>query len=306
MPAHQIRWSINVSVVGGPARDISQTLAVQAIDDIAVQIDAAGGAGATKTVEVQPGGEGRVQFLLVTADSYAEPALTYKVDGGDAYTLDARCRWLAQARSAPGDTQKNLEFTNTADTAPGCDPDTRHQLADEETNHASDLSVRALCRGNPSGVHDRRRQHLEPARGLFKRGPVNDPVYHQPGTSIGFGGLIPQTASYAIICRTKARSRRRASRQAATPRRSTCRRRQQRRGSMRIRRVKDLRITVTAGATANTFNLSVGELVEGRDAARKILQPEHGPATRGMRSPVSRDRVDRLGAAQRRAGEHRA
>ena len=72
--AEKINWTLNVQVVGGPKIAASETIMVHAYDKIQVTIDAE----ANKAVEVQPGGEDRVQFLLINSDQYGD-ALTYKV-----------------------------------------------------------------------------------------------------------------------------------------------------------------------------------------------------------------------------------
>ena len=72
----KINWTLNVQVAGGPKLFASSTLTLDAYDKIQVGIEA----GATdKKVEVQPGGAGHVQFLLITSDPYGE-GLTYKVN----------------------------------------------------------------------------------------------------------------------------------------------------------------------------------------------------------------------------------
>lgn len=64
------------TVAGGPSLGRSFTLEVDAYDLVAVSI----AVGATdEAVELQPGGAGQVQFLLVLADSY-DPALSYRVN----------------------------------------------------------------------------------------------------------------------------------------------------------------------------------------------------------------------------------
>jgi hypothetical protein len=87
--SEKINWTLNVQVVGGPKISASQTLIVDAYDKIDVVIP--GGDSTTPgtaTVEVQPGGSGQVQFLLITSSLY-DANLTYSVDGGSAIQLDA-------------------------------------------------------------------------------------------------------------------------------------------------------------------------------------------------------------------------
>lgn len=54
----------------------SDTKEIEAYDKIEVSIEAE---TADKEVEIQPGGAGRIQFLLIKSDTYSED-LTYKVN----------------------------------------------------------------------------------------------------------------------------------------------------------------------------------------------------------------------------------
>jgi len=74
--AIDITTNFVATVVGGPTLGRSFKLQVDAYD--LVDISIANGA-ADEPVELQPGGAGQVQFLLVLASSYA-PALSYKVN----------------------------------------------------------------------------------------------------------------------------------------------------------------------------------------------------------------------------------
>ncbi len=74
-----INWSLNVQVIGGPKIMASDTKEIEAYDKIEVTIEAE---TADKEVEIQPGGAGRVQFLLIKSDTYSSDIekLTYKVN----------------------------------------------------------------------------------------------------------------------------------------------------------------------------------------------------------------------------------
>jgi len=74
--AIDITTNFVTTVTGGPSLGRSFKLEVDAYDLVDVSI--ADGA-ADEAVELQPGGAGQVQFLLVLADSY-DPALSYKVN----------------------------------------------------------------------------------------------------------------------------------------------------------------------------------------------------------------------------------
>lgn len=84
----KINWSFNVTVAGGPKFSAARSIQVDAYDkvDALVPKKAEGNAG-TATVGVQPGGAGKVQFLLITSSVY-DDKLTYKVDGGSEIKLD--------------------------------------------------------------------------------------------------------------------------------------------------------------------------------------------------------------------------
>ena len=76
----KISWTLNVQVVEGPRMSVSKTVAVQAYDRIEVVIlDEASG----QEVQVQPGGEGQVKFLLVGSDRYGAD-LSYSVNEAEA------------------------------------------------------------------------------------------------------------------------------------------------------------------------------------------------------------------------------
>lgn len=72
----KINWMLNVQVIGGPKLSDSQTVEVDAYDKIEVTIEAG---AADKEVQVQPGGSGQVQFLLIRSSQYKD-TLTYKVN----------------------------------------------------------------------------------------------------------------------------------------------------------------------------------------------------------------------------------
>lgn len=84
----KISWTVNVQVAGGPKAIAQSTTEVEAYDQIDVAIPAA---GVETQVALTPGGAGLVNFLLLTADKYAN--LTYSVNDtaantGASYTFD--------------------------------------------------------------------------------------------------------------------------------------------------------------------------------------------------------------------------
>ena len=60
--ATRLNWTINVQIADGPRVSASQMLMVDAYDKVDVVID---DGAADEDVEVQPGGAGQVQFLLI-------------------------------------------------------------------------------------------------------------------------------------------------------------------------------------------------------------------------------------------------
>ncbi|MCK5432363.1 MAG: hypothetical protein KAJ03_06435 [Gammaproteobacteria bacterium] len=82
----QINWNLNAQVVGGPKILASDKIEIEAYDKIEVTIEAG---ASDKEVQIQPGGAGQVQFLLIKSEHYGD-ALTYKVnDTTDVIKLDA-------------------------------------------------------------------------------------------------------------------------------------------------------------------------------------------------------------------------
>jgi hypothetical protein len=104
-----INWTFNVQVVGGPQIAVTRPVPVDAYDKIGVKVQD----GETETVEIQPGDEGRVQFLLINSDWLGD-ALTYKVNAqGDAIKLDAPQVLVGDgAVGLLGEPPNSLEVTN--------------------------------------------------------------------------------------------------------------------------------------------------------------------------------------------------
>jgi hypothetical protein len=111
-----LTWSLDVAVVNGPHFSEAQALTFDAYDKIDVVVPAATNAttAGTATVEVQPGGAGQVQYLLLMSSMYDDKAkLTFKVDGGSAITLDAPLMLgSAGVVALLGPTQKQFAFSN--------------------------------------------------------------------------------------------------------------------------------------------------------------------------------------------------
>jgi hypothetical protein len=81
---------LRVEVSGASTSSATQTIEAEAYDKIDVTVPN----GDSAAVQVQPGGTGQVQLLLVTATVYPEDGagaaqLVYAVDGGSSIDLDA-------------------------------------------------------------------------------------------------------------------------------------------------------------------------------------------------------------------------
>lgn len=120
--SEKINWTLNVQVVGGPKMSASQTVTVDAYDKIQVTVGV--GAQESKTVEVQPGPAGRVQFLLISSDQYGDNGdkLTYKVNDAvnPPIKLDAPQLLIGDGAvgllgAAPGAGPATLHFANGLD-----------------------------------------------------------------------------------------------------------------------------------------------------------------------------------------------
>jgi hypothetical protein len=107
--AEKIVWSLSAQVSGGPAIAASNILNVDAYDKIGVTLEP----GVTKTAEVQPGGEDRVRFLLISADQFGED-LTFKVaDAAATIKLEAPLVLIGDGAVDLLDTPpQSISFTN--------------------------------------------------------------------------------------------------------------------------------------------------------------------------------------------------
>lgn len=109
--AFDITTNFTANVAGGPSIARGFKLTVDAVD--LVDVSVADGA-ADEEIELQPGGAGQVQFLLLVADSY-DPALTYKVNKAANPSHDLDRELLLVGDGALGllvDPPKSLLFSN--------------------------------------------------------------------------------------------------------------------------------------------------------------------------------------------------
>lgn len=114
--AGKIKWKLDVVVESGPSISSGETLNVEAYDYVKVEVP--GGdtmTPGTATVEVQPSGTGKVQFLSIKSDVYNEK-LTYEVDAsGTDIKLDSAQVFIGGGSiGLLGATTKQFVFTNKA------------------------------------------------------------------------------------------------------------------------------------------------------------------------------------------------
>jgi hypothetical protein len=111
--AETINWTLEVQIGGGPKKGASQMLNVEACDKLEFTVP--GGDNANPgafTAAVQPGGAGKVKFLLITSSLY-DAKLTYKVDGGADIALDSSQVFLGGGNiKLLAATQKQFVFSN--------------------------------------------------------------------------------------------------------------------------------------------------------------------------------------------------
>ena len=79
---------------GGPTRATGATINIESYDIITITV----APNASTTVSLQPTGGNLVQGLLMQSNNYTN--ITYKVNGGDAITLDAPHMYLGPGQVA--------------------------------------------------------------------------------------------------------------------------------------------------------------------------------------------------------------
>lgn len=125
----QLQWTLSAQITNGPKVTQSQSVDVGAYDEIAVVVPAKSGSTTSKlTVEVQPGGDGQVQFLLISAVSAAAPGspgpgLAYSInteqsDASKRIRLDAAVFLIGGALQLLGAAPNKIVFysDSAADT----------------------------------------------------------------------------------------------------------------------------------------------------------------------------------------------
>lgn len=112
----KINWTVTVQVVGGPKLSESRTLEVEAYDLLEVEVpDGDDDTPGRVLVNVQPGGAGQVQFLMISSDLYHH-RLTYTVDADptEVHLDDLHLLIGGGAVTLLGDTQNQFAFFNRA------------------------------------------------------------------------------------------------------------------------------------------------------------------------------------------------
>jgi hypothetical protein len=109
-----LKLSASVTATNGPTITVNRTIAVDAFDKIEVTV----ASGATKEVELQPGGVGKVQLLVAVANWYG-PDITYKINVDPAvYPLDQPLILAGHgAITLFGDPPNKLAIANTSAAA---------------------------------------------------------------------------------------------------------------------------------------------------------------------------------------------
>lgn len=108
---------LRVEIAGAGTLSATHTLDAEAYDRIDVTVPT--GTPNTATVQVQPGGSGQVQLLLMTASAYPADGsgtaqLTYTVDGGSAIDLDAPLLVVGSGAVGLLGAVNEIVFTNDA------------------------------------------------------------------------------------------------------------------------------------------------------------------------------------------------
>jgi hypothetical protein len=112
--AEQFSWTLNVQVASGPKVLAAGSNSFEAYDKITATIPAEEATGIK--VDVEPGGDGQVKFLLIRSTVYS-PDLTYDVtDGATGVKLDSLQLLMGDgAIELLGAAPKELTFKNAGD-----------------------------------------------------------------------------------------------------------------------------------------------------------------------------------------------
>jgi hypothetical protein len=112
----KINWACNVQVVNGPKISASDTIEVDAYDNVEVMVPKhQNNADGKATVDVQPGDQSQVMFLLIQSDTYKGGSVSYAVKGSTkSVKLDAQQSLIGSgAVSLLDGAPTKLTFTNS-------------------------------------------------------------------------------------------------------------------------------------------------------------------------------------------------
>jgi hypothetical protein len=116
----KINWALNVQVADGPRVVAADAVDVDAYDNIEVVVPKnQNNTDGTATVDVQPGDQSNVMFLLIKADTYQNSPVSYTVEGSkESVKLDAQQLLIGAASSARSCWRTST--TSRATTARSC------------------------------------------------------------------------------------------------------------------------------------------------------------------------------------------
>lgn len=77
MPTN-ITWKLNLEIQSGPKLQVANTVQVDAYDRIEVSVPDSSGTPEATTVDIQPGGAGKIKVLLIRSNRYGDD-LVYQV-----------------------------------------------------------------------------------------------------------------------------------------------------------------------------------------------------------------------------------
>lgn len=83
--AHQVQWTTNLQITGGPAFSLPGAMSVDAYDHVEVVVKK----GSRSPALQLPGAAGQLQLVLITSDTFDNLTYTTGAQGAAATALDA-------------------------------------------------------------------------------------------------------------------------------------------------------------------------------------------------------------------------
>jgi hypothetical protein len=110
----EVSWELNIKVSGGPQIAESDTLTVEAYEEIRLIIE---NKAQDKKIEVQLDGAGQIMFVLITSSKYLDDKVSYALkSGGDKIILDAPHFFIGEGIiKSLGKLPKEIFVTNKLD-----------------------------------------------------------------------------------------------------------------------------------------------------------------------------------------------